>query len=335
MNKKILAILDGEERYARGLMEYMSGKDNIPFRIHIFTDRGKFIAYQKNEDIECLLVSERIYQDELSELTIPHIIILSETGAKINNTLCHLDKYQSGESIYRQLLNYYTEKSTDNVSFIRTSTRKMKVIGIYTPIGRCLQTTFAITLGQILSKNHKTLYLNFERYSGMSTLLRREFDSDITDLVYYFECAKEKLSLRLDSMVEKVGELDFIPPAKIYQNLNGIKAKQWLELFDEMEKCTEYEYLLLDLTDGMLDLWDVLRGCDLIYTISKGDTMAISKICQYERTLESLSYGDVLKKTRKCALPVFRHLSQKFDELTVGDLAEYLKVNILPEIEGI
>ena len=100
----------------------------------------------------------------------------------------------------------------------------MHIIGIYTPIGRCLQTTFSLTLGQMLAKKYKTLYLNFEAYSGFSKILNKRFENDISDLMYYFECAREKLAYRLESMVETVNGLDFVPPVEIYQNLAGIRG---------------------------------------------------------------------------------------------------------------
>ncbi|MCR4990307.1 MAG: hypothetical protein K6A38_05515 [Lachnospiraceae bacterium] len=332
MDNRILAILDGEERYARGLMEFLSKKESLPFRIHIFTDAERFFAYKGNEEIECLLVSERTYIRKLNELSIPNIIILSESGKIIDNTLLHIDKYQSGENIYRQILEYYASTvGSDLLPIIRHGER-LKVIGIYTPVGRCLQTTFACTLGQILAKRSKTLYLNFERYSGLSTLLRREFESDISDLMYYFECSKEMLSIRLEGIVEKIGDLDFIPPCAIYQNLAGIKGKQWVELFRHIEQTTGYEYLILDLTDGMLDLWDVLRYSDIIYTISKQDNMARAKVYQYEKALRAMAYEDVLDKTKKLSFPVFHHISQKFDDLSAGELFSFVRSQIVPEI---
>lgn len=332
MNKKVLAIYDSEERYAYGLMEYFEERPGLPFRIHVFTDGVKFDSYQHKDEIESLLISEKSYSEELEKYNIPHIIILSESGTELNKTLHHINKYQSCENIYKEVLQYYTEHS--NISFpnLRTNVKNMKVIGIYTPIGRCLQTTFAFTLGQLLSRDHKTLYLNFERYSGLSQMLKKQFDSDISDLLYYFECAKEKLAYRVDSIVENVNGLDFIPPAEVYQNLAGVRGDQWIELFMEMEKCTEYEYLILDMTDGMLDLWNVLRFCDVIYTISRGDNIALAKIAQYEKTIERTEYSPILGKTKKCSFPLFQNLPQKFDELTHGELAKFVKDRVLPDL---
>lgn len=332
MEKKILAVLDSEESYVYGLSEYMSEKPSLPFRIHVFTQRDKFISYEGKEDIECLLISESSFSDEIEKLSIPHIIILSETGKIINPTLHHVNKYQSMDEVFKEILLYFTEHGDSPSRLFRTSLKKLKIIGIYSPIGRCLQTTFAVTLGQILAKKGRTLYMNFERYSGLSRLLRKQFNLDISDLMYYFECTKEKLTLRIESMVENINGMDFIPPAQIYQNLAGIKGDQWLDLFGEMERCTEYEYLILDLSDGILDLWDILRYCDLVYTISKKDALALAKIEQYEKALECADYEDILTKTRKCGLPLFHDIPDDFELLSRTQLAYYIRDNILPEI---
>ncbi len=332
MDKRILAIFDGEESYAYRLMEFISEKRNLPFRVYVFTDKKKFYSCAKAEDIECLLVSESVYGQEVEVLKIPHIIILSENGENLNKALHHINKYQSCENILHEVMEYYTEKSEAVPTALRTGIRKMQIIGIYTPIGRCLQTTFSLTLGQMLARRFKTLYLNFEVYSGFSRLLSRTFDSDISDLMYYFACAREKLACRMESMVETVNGLDFIPPAEIYQNLAGIRGSQWMDLFQEIEKSSEYEYLILDLTDSIMDLWEVLKGCDHIYTISRDDGMAMAKIEQYEKVLEQMEYGEITARTTRWKLPVFKQLPRQMEELTYGELAKYIKTKVFPDL---
>ena len=334
MDKRLLAIFDSEEGYAYRLMEFITEKKNLPFEVYVFTNRDKFYSCAKTKDIECLLISENAYKQDVENLKIPHIIILSESGANINKALHHINKYQSCETILHQIMEYYTDQSEAIPMTFRTGLRKMQIIGIYTPVGRCLQTTFSLTLGQMLARQFKTLYLNFEIYSGFSKMLSREFNSDISDLMYYFNCAREKLVCRLESMVETIGGLDFIPPAQMIQNLNGIRGSQWLDMFHEIEKTSEYEYLILDLTDGIMDLWDVLRGCDHIYTITKGDGLAIAKIEQYEKILEDMNYGDITSKTTKWRLPVFKHLPASFEEMTYGELARYMKTQVFPDLLG-
>lgn len=123
-----------------------------------------------------------------------------------------------------------------------------------------------------------------------------------------------------------------LSPAEIYHNLVGIRGEQWLDLFGEIEKASEYEYLILDLTDGIMDLWDVLRGCDYIYTIARDDGLAMAKTQQYEKALQCMNYGDIATRTTKWKLPVFRQLPMRFEELTYGELACYIKTKVFPEL---
>ena len=334
MDKRILAIFDSEERYAYRLMEFISGKTNLPFEIYVFTDGRKFFSCSRIKDIECLLISENAYKQEVETLNIPHIIILSESGENLNKALHHINKYQSCETILHEIMVYYSDRSKAVSTALRTGLKKMKIIGVYTPVGRCLQTTFSLTLGQMLARSYKTLYLNFEIYSGFARMMSKNFDSDISDLMYYFSCAREKLAYRMQSMIETVNGLDFIPPADIYQNLAGIRGSQWIDLFQEIEKSSEYEYMILDLSDGILDLWDVLRECDYIYTISREDGAALAKIEQYEKALESMNYGDINARTTKWKLPIFKQLPLHFEELTYGELAGYIKSKVFPELFG-
>lgn len=334
MNKKILAIFDGEESYAYRLMDFIGEKMNLPFEIYVFTNEDRFYSCSKIKDIECLLISENVYKREVEALQIPHIIILSESGKNLNKTLHHINKYQSSENILHEIMEYYTDRSESVPVILRTGLKRMRIIGIYTPIGRCLQTTFSLTLGQMLAKKYKTLYLNFEAYSGFGRMLNKHYENDLSDLMYYFECAREKLSYRLESMVETVNGLDFIPPAEIYQNLAGIRGNQWIDLFQEIEKTSEYEYLILDLSDIVTDLWDMLRHCERIYTISRDDGLAMAKIDQYEKALEYMNYSDINVRTTKWKLPVFRELPAHFEELTYGELAKYIKKQVFPELLG-
>ena len=104
------------------------------------------------------------------------------------------------------------------------------------------------------------------------------------------------------------------------------------KLFQEIEKNSEYEYLILDLTDSIMDLWEVLKGCDYIYTISRDDGLSMAKIEQYERVLEQMEYGEITARTTKWRLPIFKQLPRQFEELTYGELAKYIRSKVFPDL---
>ena len=60
-----------------------------------------------------------------------------------------------------------------------------KVLGVYSPVGRCLKTSFALTMGKLLAQEERVLYLNLEEFSGLSVLMKEEYKSDLSDLLYF------------------------------------------------------------------------------------------------------------------------------------------------------
>ena len=332
MDNRIFAICDGEEVYAHRMMEYLSGIHNFPFQIHVFTKRQKLYSYAIEHEVECLLISESLYDEDLKACMIRHIIMLNESGTFNDESILNINKYQSSEIISRTVLNYYAEKNPLINNRQRTDGKELKIIGIYSPVKRCLQTTFSMTLGQIIAQRNKVLYLNFENYSGMSKLLCREFQSDLSDLLYFFNCVKERFAYQLKNIVETVNGMDFIPPAFVYPDLMNITGEQWLELLNEMERVSDYEYLILDLSDYVTGLFGILRKCHQIYTITRDDPIAEAKIEQYEKLLCKTDYQDISLKTKKCRFPVFKQLPIKFDLLTYGELASYIKSEIIKDL---
>ena len=195
---------------------------------------------------------------------------------------------------------------------------------------RCLQTSFAIALGEILAKEHKTLYLNFESFSGLGIRLNREFMTDMSDLMYYVSNAREALKER----TETLQNLDYIPPVFSCMDLARITPEQWSDVFWELERQGGYEYLILDLSEGMQGLFKILRMCRKIFTLVREDSAARAKLCHYKRLLERAEYEDILKKTRKCKLPLIRNLPPDLGELPYGELAGYARKMVREEIYG-
>ena len=146
-----------------------------------------------------------------------------------------------------------------------------RLIGCYTPISRCLQTTFSLMFGQLLARRHKVLYLNFENYPGLDRMLGRSFRGTIADLLYYNECAREKLTAQLALLTENLNGLDYIPPMKSFTELKAVLEDQWIGLFHSLEEVTDYEYIILDLSESAEGLFRILRECDRIFTIVRED----------------------------------------------------------------
>lgn len=336
MKQKIFAICDMEEGYGTRLMEYLLEKVRIPYTLHLFTQVEELRKFAGREEIEILLIAEsalRLLKIEFLRQQVVQLFVLKESDQPMQEELYCIDKFQSPAKIV-EILSDTAVVMWDWKPDQMMKNTAVKLIGIYSPIKRCLQTSFALTMGQILAKEHKTLYFNFECYSGFGQMLKREFAMDMMDLMYYFRCDQERLTLRLPSIVQNINGLDYIPPMQSDAGWREVTGKQWLELCGKIAGIGEYEYIILDLDDGMDGLFDLLRNCCKIYTITKEDSFAVAKINQYEQILRFNELEDIADKTVKCRFPVFKELPVNMEFMTHGELAGYVRAIVREDLYG-
>ena len=243
--------------------------------------------------------------------------------------------YQEAEEIIKQLLGIYMEIADVQLPMLRTNRRTI-FIGNYSPVKRCMQTSFAVTMSLLLAQRHPTLYLNFEHYAGSTELVPDMQALDMADLLYFLNAQKDKFRLRLQTILKHKGSLAYIPPMKSGQNLLTITAAEWMEFLQKIEELEEYEYVILDLSESMQGLFEILRLCTKVYTLTREDRIAQSKLLQYEQILALYEYGDILGKTKRLSLSHIRRLPEELDQLTKGEMAEMVRglVRDMEEHEG-
>ena len=315
-----ICLCDSEISYGEHLMEYLRSRGSLPYEIYLYTDRERFLSRETPGTTKLLVIAESQYSEDLEKAGFTDILLLNESSRYMEKPE-NLSKYQSVENICAKIQELCMSTGEEGLSQSVRHGRPMKLIGVYTPVTRCLQTTFSICMGQILAGRAPTLYLNFEAYSGLEAMLDRTFRGSVSDLLYYNDCAREKLSGQLKFMTETVGGLDFLPPMESFIQLRSIRADQWMELLRSIEKVTDYEYCILDLSELADGVFEILRQCDYIYTITRDDGISSCKMMQYEELLRSMQYEDIFMKTRRCRLPVFRELPGSILNLTHGELA--------------
>lgn len=321
----ILAFCDKEEEYARLMTEYMERQGNLPWCVHCYTDAERLLESEKEVDL--LVVAESVYREELKTLPAKRLVVLNESGIVRNKNLRYVNKYQQADQVVRELLAIYLEICTQVLPRLGVE-GKTCFIGFFSPVRRCMQTSFALTMAQLLAQKHKTLFLNFEYFAGNPELLADVQTRDLADLLYFMNAEADKFSLRLQSMVKQIGRLDYVPPMKYGQNLLGITVKEWMTFLQRLQELGEYEYVIMDLSECMQGLFDVLRVCSRIYTITLEDRAASGKMTQYEKILEQYSYEDVLKKTYKFPLPKIRRVPSDLEFFDRGELAEFVSEQI-------
>ncbi|MBQ8247982.1 MAG: hypothetical protein IJZ42_12700 [Lachnospiraceae bacterium] len=324
MRKKHIVICDSNEVYARRLQDYFQEQKGLACSLEFYTQKEPFIKYiSSQKPVACIVSEDWLEQNgfkEAVEQSTDVLLVLSEEECAEGNVIC---RYQSADSLIRKIC----ESAQINVTSCHGKERigPTKLIGIYTPIGRCLQTSFALVLGQMLAAKHKVLYLNFEAYSGFTQMMQRNFNADMADLLYFLKNLSQDFSQQFAGMKETVNGLDYIPPAFSYMDISQVLPGEWEHFLKTLGELGEYDYIILDLTDYVQGLYQILRNCSYVYTITRNEGIALAKLAHYENVLKELAYEDVLEKTKKCSFPVYRQLPMNVEDLLYSELADYAR----------
>ena len=324
MKSNVVVFCDTEEEYARHMTEFLKSHKDIPWEIYTYTDTEKLLDLAGKEQIGFLVAAENAYTDEVRRIPADRIVLLNESGVLRWGNVRNVSKYQAAEIVYKEILDEYMKMAEPVLPKLTIGT-KTKLIGMFSPVKRCLQTSFALTMGQILAEKKRVLYLNFEHYAGIREMLPDAQTRDLADLIFFLNSDKDKFLLRLQTLLQKKGRMDYVPPAKCGPNLLEVTAEEWLEMLKRIGESEEYDYVILDLSENVQGLFSVLRLCCQVFTLAKDDRAARGKLAQYEQVLALYEYEDVLQKTRRYVLPRFRRLPESVEQMSRGEMAEYVR----------
>lgn len=333
MKKLNFAICDLEAVYACRLMNYITEKQNIPFEILVFSGLDSLREFTKENSIELLLISTRMMCPEVKEMNINRIVILSEGEVQPEyGDYPTVYKYQASNNLVAEVMNYYASDMNEHVPYFMK--RNARVIGIYSPVKRCGKTCFALTLGQVLAKNHSVLYLNMEECAGFSALTGKDYSADISDVMYFIRQNKGNVIFKIQAIVQHLGELAYVPPAYSASDLQEVEPEEWLSLLDAVTSVGGYEIIILDLEGSVEEQVRLLSACTRIYTPVCDGVIAKAKIQQYEKLLKELECEEILKETRYLKLPYAEPASAgeyALEQLINSDMGNYVRTLLRSE----
>jgi len=331
IEEPVLVLFDDEEEYTYLMSDYLRAQRGLPWKIRSYTNCDDLERLEKDNHISMLVVSETSYTDNLRELNSEKIIILNESGF-INGDMTCISKYQAAENVLYSLMEIYIDIASD----VRQSLPgggETKFIGVYSPIKRSLQTSFALSMSELLSDTARTLYISFEHYSGVADIMPGDMEMDLADLVYFLNADSDKFKLHFQSIVKQRENLNYVPPMKSGQNLLTVTSAEWVNLLRRISETGLFDVVICDLTDSMQGLFEILRECKYVYTIMKEDRYAQVKMMQYEHLLQQYEYKDVMEKTIRFTMPRFQYIPDVLEQYTRGDFADYVR-RMIAKMEG-
>ena len=184
-NEKLIAVCDSDLSYAGRLVEYLRQEAAFPFEIRLYTSAEKLLEDTLITRADLVVIAQSQYSSAVAQADIKNLLMLNESDVLLEEPE-NISKYQSIANIVMYIRSKCAGGEEPVLPSLRHG-RPMVRIGVYTPVTRCLQTTFSMTLGQILASRCRVLYMNFEAFSGLDKMLARNFRGSVSDLIYYNE----------------------------------------------------------------------------------------------------------------------------------------------------
>ena len=222
--EKVIAVYDVDPVYAQRFADVVNQKEKVPFEVIPFTTLEKLKEYGKDNSVEILLISNSVPKEQVEEIKAGSVVTLAE-GEVVNaqDSYPSVYKYQAADSVIREVMACYCEQPMEN-PLVMTG-RRSRVLSVYSPIGRCLKTSLALTLGQQLVKEGTVLYIGLEEFSGFSKFIDGQCKSDFSDVLYFFRQGNLDI-MRLRSLAYTWKEMDYLPPVRYPEDLEQLTGEE-------------------------------------------------------------------------------------------------------------
>lgn len=297
MKSKNLVICDSEEEYAKALAMFFMKKKELMLQVHVCSRVSNAAALGEKIQTDLLLVSAEYAKEVQEEVKAEKVFVLG-TRERAEGELRYpvLYKYQPGERLLGDLIRECAELfDAGNMMYGMPGGKVRKVIGVFSPVHRVGKTAYALKLGEELAESENVLYLNLETYAGAGGHFEENRET-LADVLYYARQEKANLGLMLTTLVCHRGNLDYIQPMAVSEDMKEVRAAEWVDLLNKILEQSIYETLILDIGDGIPELYRILKCCTEIHMPVLEDRFSQAKVTQFERGMRLLGQEDVLKK---------------------------------------
>ncbi len=175
------------------------------------------------------------------------------------------------------------------------------IIGVYSPVGRCGKSRFALALGHMYGEQKRTLFLSLEVFSDLYTWTAAAGGGDFSDLLYYGELGKLTPELWKRLAVERDG-VHIVGPASNPEDVACLSQ----EVFDCVLMCAResgFDVIVVDFGCQNPDPASLLGCCDHIYVPVTGEEVSRLKWEHCEAYLRKNDRAELLSRMETVKLP--------------------------------
>lgn len=321
MKKPKIILADTDEKYIEPLITKFVDELGEKTELEVISDIEFFQSYfSVPQDVDMLVVSQKMYCEELQKQNIKHICILTEEieiTKKENSAVHMIYKYSNMKELFSEIM-YQAGKELNALNQRRSHT---KVITVCSGIGGVGKTSIALSLSEYLAQNHKkVLFISTEALQSFRCFL--EDKKELPKEAYIF--LKENSAFMYEKIKEyfKKEIFDYFPPFSTVLDSINLPFSIYKNIIMSASASEEYEFIIVDTQTGYSDnLIDILQISEHVIVPFLQDSLSKEKNIFL---LESMKYSTREKYIFIC---------NQFDRKQPNSLEELKNIKISVYIE--
>lgn len=297
MAKLNLVIADSDERYIRGLSNYISSNHSAAFLVSCFTKPDLLTGHLKQQPLaDVLLISPDFYDISKEYSNIKLKAVLSPGALSQEYPDFHiLSKYNTGEKLLGEVVHLYSKL---NPSELRISpySKNAELIGVYSTAGGAGKTTIAAALSmECIELGMSSFYLNLESIQSTGIFFNLNGKRNLSYVFYYLKEKSKNLSFQMNGVKSTdadYGVQYFNPPESPleYEELDLDELEQLILGIKGMG-C--YDFVFIDMSNAFdLKNYKIMELCDRVILVTLQGPIEMNKNKVLHNELVKLSGTD-------------------------------------------
>ncbi len=258
--KRITVGLLDETGYMKKLDDYLYSNDANIMETHYFSSVSSVNRYFESEKLDLLITESVGILSDITDISKSLNIIYLSDGNDVGEgeMYSQIYKYQAAENIVSQIIDALAvDERIPELGKDKCLSNDLSIYCYYSPGGNPFQSYYAVKDGERLSADEKVLYIEMDFFSNLCSNNKNEKTKDkmqylekhkgISELIFFVRQKKKNLSLKISSMIFKIGRLDCICEACDIRDLYEIQKEDMEELFRIIKTQTQYEKVIVNL----------------------------------------------------------------------------------------
>ena len=267
----VCVIYDSDERYAKRLMGIINDSKDIPYKARIFTRKEEFNKYIVDNDTDVLMVNEECYTYEVQKKSDSNVIVLCEEESEAKKINDKKRDGHTGVCKYQPAYQILGAISKKGVSVKDTKTYDgFKCIGVYS-FNSSLRVMLALVMSAAFSKKGKTLFINLDEFSGLEQIMSCDGTRNLSDALYMFKQAGMRYTDNISQCICGTDMFDYIPAVVCADDISYAGDKVLGQFIDAVAHKGQYEYIIINISEGIQRPWKFMEKCEVTYVADSGD----------------------------------------------------------------